>query len=166
MTSAVIRTTTLPKPLREPRLHTMLSLVAFLIAVPLLDHGVKASLRQSLGTRTVSLGMLGSVRVVSGRMWMTRLKGTPSPAFLWLVWFAAAGALVTASIFLPEGRPFAGLLLGGSLSHAWESTRSGTICDYICLRFWPAFNLADVAITIGGLGLIWSLALAMKGGLA
>ena len=97
---------------------------------------------------------------------MTRLKGTPSPTFLWLVWFAAAAALVLASMLLPEGRPFVGLLLGGSLSHVWESTRSGTICDYICLRFWPAFNLADVAISIGALGLIWSLALAMKGGLA
>jgi lipoprotein signal peptidase len=43
-------------------------------------------------------------------------------------------------------------MLGGSLSHAWETTVHGSVSDYVCLRFWPAFDLADVALTIGALG--------------
>jgi lipoprotein signal peptidase len=52
----------------------------------------------------------------------------------------------------PSYGGFAGLLLGGSLSHLLETTRRGWICDYVCLRFWPAFNLADVALTAGTIG--------------
>ena len=48
----------------------------------------------------------------------------------------------------------AALLLGGSLSHMIETSRRGRVCDYLCLRFWPAFNLADAAISIGTVGFI------------
>lgn len=60
---------------------------------------------------------------------------------------------MVAAILIPSCGLFAGLLLGGSLSHLIESAVRGSICDYIRLRFWPAFNLADVAITAGALGL-------------
>jgi lipoprotein signal peptidase len=48
---------------------------------------------------------------------------------------------------------FVGLLLGGSLSNAMEGSLRGSVTDYVCLRFWPAFNLADVALTAGAVGL-------------
>ena len=54
--------------------------------------------------------------------------------------------------------PWVGMLLGGSSSHALESAVRGSISDYICLRFWPAFNLADVAITVGAIGVIVTMA--------
>jgi signal peptidase II len=50
------------------------------------------------------------------------------------------------------GGPF-GLMLGGALSHALETSVRGSVCDYVCLRFWPAFDLADVALAVGALGL-------------
>jgi signal peptidase II len=40
------------------------------------------------------------------------------------------------------------------LSHMIETSRRGRVCDYLCLRFWPAFNLADAAISIGTVGFI------------
>jgi len=55
---------------------------------------------------------------------------------------------------LPGSEWCAALLLGGSLSHVIETSRRGRVCDYVCLRFWPAFNLADAAITIGTVGFI------------
>lgn len=54
----------------------------------------------------------------------------------------------------PRLRRSWGLLLGGSLSHAVESSLRGSITDYICLRFWPAFNLADLALAAGAIGMI------------
>jgi lipoprotein signal peptidase len=143
----------------------MVWLILFMLAVPLMDHWVKAWLRQSLGSRVVPLGMLGSVRVVDGRIWMVKLHRGFGRMHLWSIWIACAVALMSAVLLLPGAGPYAGLLLGGALSHAIEVTRRGAVCDYICLRFWPAFNLADVAITIGGFGLVWCLALALKGGL-
>jgi lipoprotein signal peptidase len=57
---------------------------------------------------------------------------------------------------------FAGALLGGSLSHALETSLRGRVVDYVRLRFWPAFNLADVAITAGALGVLAQTVIAMK----
>jgi len=32
------------------------------------------------------------------------------------------------------------------------------VCDYLCPRFWPAFNLADVALAAGAAGALVQLA--------
>ena len=64
---------------------------------------------------------------------------------------AAALALATR---LPGSEWCAALILGGSLSHMIETSRHGRVCDYLCLGFWPAFNLADAAISIGTVGFI------------
>jgi signal peptidase II len=144
----------------------MLALITLLLAVPVVDHGVKAWLGNALASRSVPLGMLGCVRLVSGRIWLARIQRAPRPELVWGLWAMSAVCLFAATLLMPAGGAFAGLLLGGALSHAIETTRRGVICDYICLRFWPAFNLADVAITIGGAGLVWCLFMVMKGGLA
>lgn len=44
----------------------------------------------------------------------------------------------------------AGLLLGGAAGNFVERLRHGTVTDFIDLRVWPVFNLADAAIVIGG----------------
>jgi signal peptidase II len=40
-------------------------------------------------------------------------------------------------------------LSGGALGNLADRIRSGTVIDYLDPPFWPAFNLADVAIVIG-----------------
>lgn len=42
-----------------------------------------------------------------------------------------------------------GLLLGGALGNALDRIRIGAVIDYVKLPNWPAFNLADIAITVG-----------------
>ena len=43
---------------------------------------------------------------------------------------------------------------GQFIDVALRTARRGRVCDYLCLRFWPAFNLADAAISIGTVGFI------------
>jgi signal peptidase II len=43
----------------------------------------------------------------------------------------------------------AGLLAGGALGNLADRIRSGAVTDYILIGSWPAFNLADVAVTCG-----------------
>jgi lipoprotein signal peptidase len=38
----------------------------------------------------------------------------------------------------------------------------GGVSDYVCLRVWPAFNLADVAITVGAIGVLLTTFMAMR----
>ena len=47
-----------------------------------------------------------------------------------------------------------GLLLGGAASNIADRIFSGAVTDYIDPSFWPAFNLADVAIVVGVFGLM------------
>jgi signal peptidase II len=42
-----------------------------------------------------------------------------------------------------------GLLLGGSVGNLADRLRSGYVTDFIDLRVWPVFNLADSAIVVG-----------------
>jgi lipoprotein signal peptidase len=132
----------------------MFLLATGLIAVPVLERCVKRWLLHHWRGRSVSLGPLGSVRMVQSKIWLARACGRPVTLALGGLWIWSAIALVLWCAHVPACSVFAGLLLGGSLSHGLESARSGQVIDYICLRFWPAFDLSDAAITIGALGLI------------
>lgn len=53
-----------------------------------------------------------------------------------------------------------GLLLGGSISNLLDRVRLGHVTDFLDLRYWPAFNLADTFIVAGVAVLIGALLLA------
>jgi signal peptidase II len=135
----------------------MSALWATLLVVLVSDQALKLLLRRRMGSDALALGPFGSVRVVAGRLWLRRFGGPSCGAEIWCLWSAAAVPLVIVSALLPSSAAFVGLLLGGSLSHAVESSLRGSITDYICLRFWPAFNLADLALTAGATGLVGKL---------
>lgn len=43
----------------------------------------------------------------------------------------------------------AGLLAGGALGNLTDRIRADAVTDYIAIGSWPAFNLADIAVTAG-----------------
>jgi signal peptidase II len=48
-----------------------------------------------------------------------------------------------------------GLIMGGAIGNALDRIFIGTVTDFISISIWPAFNVADSALTIGILLLIW-----------
>jgi signal peptidase II len=42
-----------------------------------------------------------------------------------------------------------GLILGGTLGNAFDRVVYGTVTDFVNVHFWPVFNVADSAISIG-----------------
>jgi signal peptidase II len=50
-----------------------------------------------------------------------------------------------------------GLVFGGSMGNLVDRVRTGGVLDFIDLRVWPVFNVADVAITVGVVVLAISL---------
>lgn len=51
-----------------------------------------------------------------------------------------------------------GFVLGGSLGNLLDRLRLGYVTDFLDLRWWPAFNLADVFIVVGVATLFGALA--------
>jgi signal peptidase II len=47
-----------------------------------------------------------------------------------------------------------GMIVGGALGNLLDRVRAGSVTDFIKLPAWPAFNLADSAITLGVIALI------------
>ena len=79
-----------------------------------------------------------------------------------MLWFAAlAGALVAV-----QGSPSSGiggavglgLALGGAAGNLVDRVLRGAVVDFIVLRAWPTFNLADAAMMAGTTLLAGSLA--------
>jgi signal peptidase II len=66
-------------------------------------------------------------------------------------------ALVLAWFAFDPGRPglwlAVGLLAGGALGNLADRVRADAVTDFIDPPLWPAFNVADIAITAGALGL-------------
>jgi signal peptidase II len=78
-------------------------------------------------------------------------------AIVWmLVYFARSGARHPV---LPVAL---GLVIGGSSSNLVDRVRLGYVTDFIDLRWWPAFNLADSFIVIGVLVLLAALVYAER----
>jgi len=74
-----------------------------------------------------------------------------------LLFFARSGARHPA---LPVAL---GLLIGGSVSNLVDRVRLGYVTDFLDLRWWPAFNLADASIVVGVAVLLGSLLVADRG---
>lgn len=55
-----------------------------------------------------------------------------------------------------------GLILGGALSNLWDRFFYGGVIDYIDFKVWPVFNVADAAITIGAMLIVYSMFKDMK----
>jgi signal peptidase II len=50
-----------------------------------------------------------------------------------------------------------GLLLGGAIGNLIDRIREGAVTDFIKLPHWPAFNVADMAITFGVIVLLYTI---------
>ena len=70
-----------------------------------------------------------------------------------LVFFARSGARHPV---LPAAL---GLLIGGSVANLIDRVRLGYVTDFLDLRYWPAFNLADCFIVVG-VGILFAALIA------
>lgn len=75
----------------------------------------------------------------------------------------SAVALIALGVFVASvpGRSATwlagGLIFGGAVGNLIDRVRLGYVTDFILFPHWPAFNLADCAITIGVVILAWTL---------
>jgi len=88
---------------------------------------------------------------------------TASPYNAWVLTAVALGIVAALAVWLRRaGRPFLaaaiGLVMGGALGNVIDRLRFGAVFDFLDLHaagyHWPAFNVADSAITVGAILLV------------
>lgn len=130
------------------------------LAVVALDQATKAAVRSSLhlGERHDLLLSIDLVHVRNRGIAFGLFAG--GGALLTVLTYTALGLLLVyfarhagqRLLWLPTG-----LLLGGALGNLIDRARLGAVTDFIDPPWWPAFNLADTAITLGVLALLVAL---------
>ncbi len=89
-------------------------------------HNAGAAFGVAQGGALLAVFLIGSIAVAIGLVYYV----ARTPVSL------AVGALL-------------GLIMGGTVGNGFDRLFNGTVTDFIALHFWPVFNVADSAITVG-----------------
>jgi signal peptidase II len=83
-----------------------------------------------------------------------------------LIALVVIGMIVAYVRFLPANRPWLrlslGLQLGGALGNLLDRLRQGYVVDFISIKAWPVFNVADACVVVGVLILAYHLLLVQS----
>lgn len=114
------------------------------------DLATKVLVDRRLGAAGVSLGPVGSIRRIVSR----RHPASSNRALLVALWCAALVCAIVLRLRLGWFEGLGGILglgsaFGGAAGNLFDVVRGRPIVDFIDLRFWPAFNVADIAIVVG-----------------
>ncbi len=130
---------------------------ALAVAVTGIDQLSKAIARGAVapGERIDLIAGTGIVRVANRGIAFGLLDHAGTAL---LVAVAVVFTVVLAAVLVGSGRRGlwlpVGLLVGGAVGNLIDRIREGFVTDFLDLPAWPAFNLADVAITAGVLILL------------
>jgi signal peptidase II len=113
---------------------------------------------KSIVAAQVSYG--SEIHVIGNLVGITNVRNSgaafgfaPAGALLFLVASIAVSIGLTAYVARNPGTTWndavLGLILGGTLGNGFDRVVYGTVTDFINVHFWPVFNLADSAISIG-----------------
>jgi signal peptidase II len=133
-------------------------MLAAAVVVIALDQATKIAVDSSIERGDVRDLVLG-VRIVNVRnpgVAFSSLQGLGPLvgifaviALLVLLWYFRRHARHPL-LWLPTG-----MLLGGAIGNIIDRIREGAVIDFIKPSFWPAFNVADSAVTVGVVLLLW-----------
>ena len=119
------------------------------LATSLIDRGDRVEVLpflafENVRNKGVAFGLGGDISIV--------LVGATIALLLGLLVFLAARSRTGWLVWLP-----AALLIGGALGNLADRVRDGAVTDFIDLPLWPTFNLADLAITVGVILLLFDV---------
>lgn len=139
--------------MKTNRSRQWLAMLAVAVIVVAIDQAAKAAVVSSLSvgeTRDLALGFDLTRVTNSGIAFGLLDKGGDA---LVLAITGVALLVVVGWFAVDPARPLlwlgVGLLVGGAIGNLVDRIRLGSVTDFLDPPVWPAFNLADVSITIG-----------------
>jgi len=131
---------------------------AVAVVVIVLDQATKALVRHNVAQGD-SDGVFPGVQIVHVRNEGVAFSRFSSGGTVVAVIVGAALLALVAYFVTHLDKPLVwlptGLLLGGALGNVIDRLRDGAVTDFIKLPGWPAFNVADISITVGVLVLLY-----------
>ena len=136
-------------------------LILFTVALVGCDHATKAVAQATLDRRaplSIVPGVLDLRYAENRDMAFSLLRDIHSPVKV-LILFACSmvvlGALILAwwrrrRASTAEQAAYA-LIIAGAVGNAIDRAGRGYVVDFIHLRHWPVFNVADIAVAAGGI---------------
>ena len=111
------------------------------------------------GPKAVIPGALDLVHWENPGMAFSLMRSWPPGIRMWLL-SAAAVVAIAFGLYTVAKRPMdrvatigIGLIMGGALGNFLDRAHSGTVTDFLHVHrgsfSWPAFNVADIAVTCG-----------------
>jgi signal peptidase II len=150
---------------RRSRAAGYLRAAAVLVLVVILDQVTKHAIRADIHPGHVDKVIPG-IKLVDVRNTGVAFSLFSGGGTLVLVITLVALAALTAYFVLRPGQRLlwlpTGLLLGGAIGNLIDRIRSGSVTDFIKLPHWPAFNVADTAITLGVIALLITIELGNR----
>jgi signal peptidase II len=148
-----------------PARSDTVALVGIATTVAVIDQLTKFLIVSAIGP-----GQLDSrVEVVDGWLALeyTQNRGAAFGVLSGLVPILAATSIAILTglllLYMRQPRPSLwqtvaiGLISGGALGNLIDRVRLGHVVDFLSVGPWPNFNIADSAITVGVLVLLWGL---------
>ncbi|MBI4153349.1 signal peptidase II [Candidatus Woesearchaeota archaeon] len=138
-------------------------LLIIVLVVIISDQLAKLAIRQSLALnestvlipKVLSLTYITNTGAVFGmfRGMNTVLIAIGIAVVMWLLYHTYTEAQAAENKNLSA---FLALIIGGAISNIIDRIAYGSVIDFIDFHFWPAFNIADSAVTIGVAAIIVS----------
>lgn len=140
--------------------------VVVAVAVFIVDR-----LTKGLVNALVELGH--EVPAIPGVVWITNTRNAGAAFGMAqsaaLVFLAASVIVAVAIVYYEVRNPttmsvdiLLGLVLGGTLGNGYDRLFHGWVTDFIALHWWPVFNVADSAISLGVVLLLAGYALRRR----
>jgi signal peptidase II len=124
------------------------------------DQAVKALVRSSVAPHE-TVGVLPGIDIVNvrntGVAFSMLSNGGALPVIVGVLALGALLAFFATHLSRPLVWLPTGLLVGGAAGNLIDRLREGSVTDFVKLPHWPAFNVADIAITFGVLTLVYVL---------
>jgi signal peptidase II len=139
------------------RLAGFVRIIALAAAVVALDQLTKHLVRTGIDVGG-SHKLIPGVHLVHVRNTGVAFSLFSGGGTLVLVFTFVALAVLVGYFLVRPTKPWlwvpTGLLIGGALGNLIDRIAHGAVTDFIKLPHWPAFNVADMAITLGVLSLV------------
>ena len=147
-----------PRPAIRPRDGWFLALAAIIVA---LDQFVKWIIRETV-ERGDSHAVLWPLKIVhvtnSGAAFGIFQNAGPLLVMTSIIGMAAIVIFLFNPGFAhPLMRLGLAFMLGGAIGNLIDRVRVGEVVDFLKVPNWPAFNVADSAVSIGVVLLVWAM---------